>query len=388
MSYSELLIESIFQNIPSFLFWKDKNSVYLGCNQRYAELLGLEKPSDIIGKTDYDLNWSPEYGDDPQLFQQGDQATLAGEHVTNQEEWLATRNGEKILALVNKAPLYDVDRKVIGVLGIATDITATKQLQQHLAKMQYQLKGMMIISASISHELRTPLAALKNLALGIAQALPELVEAYEIAQRNALTIPPLSTQKIQLIKTGAEHLNKTVDQCNMILTSLLTNLTVQNEGRSLKLETCSAVQCIDEALAKYPFPHTFPHARVHWNPKTHQDFKFNGQCLAIIHVIFNLLKNALYFIHKKGSGHLEIWLDTAIDYNTIHFRDTGTGIKPEYLPQIFECFFTQDTNKGSGIGLAFCEITMQQLGGNIECYSEYGKFTEFILHFPKLRMLD
>jgi PAS domain-containing protein len=102
----QLLIETIFDHIPQLIFWKNTASVYLGCNKNFAELLGLDSPADIIGKSDFELNWLSD-GDTAEKFREGDQKTLAGEHFTNEEEWLSVKNGTKILALVNKVPLIN-----------------------------------------------------------------------------------------------------------------------------------------------------------------------------------------------------------------------------------------------------------------------------------------
>ncbi len=53
----EVFLKNITQSLPQFIFWKDTHSVYLGCNQNYANLVGLCSPDDIVGKTDADLDW-------------------------------------------------------------------------------------------------------------------------------------------------------------------------------------------------------------------------------------------------------------------------------------------------------------------------------------------
>ncbi|HVV67948.1 MAG TPA: ATP-binding protein, partial [Gammaproteobacteria bacterium] len=103
----------------------------------------------------------------------------------------------------------------------------------------------------------------------------------------------------------------------------------------------------------------------------------------LIHVLFNLFKNAIYFIRKAGKGNIHIWLEHHPRHNQIHFKDTGAGIKSENLPKIFDPFFTVDTNKGTGIGLAFCAMTLKSFGGSITCQSEWQEYTEFILTFPR-----
>ena len=59
-SESEEFLRLVIDNIPEAAFWKDRNSVYLGCNQHFAKFAGLNSPLEIIGKTDYDLPWKPE----------------------------------------------------------------------------------------------------------------------------------------------------------------------------------------------------------------------------------------------------------------------------------------------------------------------------------------
>ena len=98
----------------------------------------------------------------------------------------------------------------------------------------------------------------------------------------------------------------------------------------------------------------------------------------------NLLKNAFYFIDKAGKGEIYIWAEINKNKSLLHFKDTAQGIEPEVLPKIFNQFFTYETNRGTGIGLSFCKIVMQSHHGNIECYSKFGEFTEFVLSFPKI----
>lgn len=94
-------------------------------------------------------------------------------------------------------------------------------------------------------------------------------------------------------------------------------------------------------------------------------------------------KGNLIYLSLPGKGSIEIWLESTLSENIVHFKDTGLGIRPEHLPKIFEVFFTSGTNKGTGVGLAFCKMALQILGGQITCQSEWQHFTEFSLHFPK-----
>ncbi len=381
-AYQDILIETIFQHIPQYIFWKNTDSVYLGCNDHYAKLLGLNKSQDIIGKTDYEIGWLPD-GYTADQFRLGDQETLAGRHITNQEEWLSLPNGKKILTLINKVPLIDKSGCILGVLGVATDITEKKQIEAHLAKTDHQLQGMAIISASIAHELRTPLAALKNAAEALRPLLPLLMETYEIASISQLPIPSISKRKQQLLSTLIDSLDRKVNESNRILDMMLMN-SRYNQDKHTALKKCSIRRCINQALAQYSFPKHCP--VIDWQDNS--DFTFYGQEPLLVHVLFNLLKNSIYCIQKAGKGKIAIWLESTSHENILHFKDTGLGIRPENLSKIFDLFFTVGTNKGTGIGLAFCNMILQSLNGSMTCQSEWQHFTEFLLHFPKTSPLQ
>ena len=63
ISIDHTVLRALVDHLPYFVFWKDRQSVYLGCNEATAEVAGLVSPKDIIGKTDYDLSWTKEEAD-------------------------------------------------------------------------------------------------------------------------------------------------------------------------------------------------------------------------------------------------------------------------------------------------------------------------------------
>ena len=79
-------LENIFVQVPTAIFWKDLNSVFLGCNNKLALDAGLHTPDEIIGRSDYNLVWS-DYAD---YFREGDKAVLDGVCKHNAVE---TQNG-------------------------------------------------------------------------------------------------------------------------------------------------------------------------------------------------------------------------------------------------------------------------------------------------------
>jgi signal transduction histidine kinase len=118
---------------------------------------------------------------------------------------------------------------------------------------------------------------------------------------------------------------------------------------------------------------------VKWNREV--NFHFWGDKTLMVHTLFNLFKNSLYYIHAAKKGIIEIWCEKKEDGNILHFKDTGKGILSDALPKLFEKFYTT-TYHGTGLGLAFCKLAMTGFGGSIKCTSEYGEFTEFEMIFP------
>lgn len=261
----QILIETVFEHIPQLIFWKNSNSVYLGCNKKYAEFLGLNTPQELVGKTDYDLGWLAD-GDTAEKFRIGDRQTLAGQHIINEEEWLSVKQGTKILALVNKVPLHNAKGRVIGVLGVATDITEKKHLEEQMAKVEHQLQGMTLVSASIAHEMRTPLAALRNTAKGVKKLLPPLLAAYRKAAEYKLNIPPISDSVMKLLEQSATGIMRKVDEANQVIDMLLVNIRSLRQEKIIEPQPCSARHCIDYALSHYALSRDLP--KITWEKQT------------------------------------------------------------------------------------------------------------------------
>jgi hypothetical protein len=124
---SKQLLQLVMDNIPQLILWKDRNSVYLGCNHNAARVAGLT-PTDIVGKTDYDLSWSEQadfYRECDRRIMDSGEAEL---HIIEPQQredgiaWLDT----------NRIPLKDSEGNVIGILSTIKDITERKIAQERL----------------------------------------------------------------------------------------------------------------------------------------------------------------------------------------------------------------------------------------------------------------
>ncbi len=134
-------IRTLINNIPQAVFWKDRDGVFLGCNQQFAKDAGFNSPEEIIGKTDYDLPWTREESD---LFRQIDKKIIeTGEGWLNFEESHTRRGGEKKYLVVSKVPLRDSEGKIIGILGTYSDITPIKAAMDIVKKNEQLLNSIL-----------------------------------------------------------------------------------------------------------------------------------------------------------------------------------------------------------------------------------------------------
>jgi len=110
------LLQSVLSNVPHSIYWKDRRSVYLGCNDRFAQRFGLPSAEAIGGKTDAELGWS---AGQRELLEQRDRTVLdSGEPLLDQREAVRDASGRELHCLASRVPLRDPAGNVIGVLGV------------------------------------------------------------------------------------------------------------------------------------------------------------------------------------------------------------------------------------------------------------------------------
>ncbi len=133
---SENKYRTLIDKLPMNVFLKDTNSVYLSCNQRYADSLAI-KPEDIIGKNDFDFHPA-----NAKNYQDGDKMIItSGETHDFIESFV--ENGKEIFIHTIKTPVYNNAGELTGVLGIFWDITAEKEAQQELILKEKEQREML-----------------------------------------------------------------------------------------------------------------------------------------------------------------------------------------------------------------------------------------------------
>lgn len=147
LRHSQEMLQLILDNIPQYIFWKDTNSVYQGCNRNFARIAGVSNPDDIVGKTDYDLPWKPEEAEGfRELDRRAMQADRAEYHILQPR---LQADGKQAWMDINKIPLHDGSGKVVGLLGTMEDVTDRLKAAEALAKSEAKFRSLIQNSSDL-----------------------------------------------------------------------------------------------------------------------------------------------------------------------------------------------------------------------------------------------
>lgn len=372
---NKIYLKNILENLPEYIYCKDANLVYQGCNKRVAEYLGLESPDDILGKTDYDFGWDEErirtlHEVDLKILNTGETVVI--------EDIIPKPDGLQRIMLTSKSPLRCDQNKIVGVLGVSVDITELKNLEKKLRTTEAseaRFKAMSALGGMIAHELRTPLTALGMSSTVIQQLLPILIEGYEKSAEMAV-VRSIRKDRLQALKTSVANMGNSIGYAQMTIDMILKGFHYSNKDTQIEITPFLMKDMINKAISHYPFDLDEQHLLT---LKHIDDAWVLGQEQMVIHVIHNLLKNALHAIGEAGKGKVIIWTELQKGFINLYVEDTAKGIPTDQLQHIFEPFYTTKKKAALsvGLGLYFCRIVLQKMGGDIGCQSKLGEYTRF-----------
>jgi two-component system, OmpR family, aerobic respiration control sensor histidine kinase ArcB len=362
-------LQNIINNAPCFIFWKDSDSIFLGCNKPFSDAAGLSEPADIIGKTDHDLPWSSQ----ADLYCEDDQKVMMNNvGIINTEEPQTTKDGELIIIQTSKVPLRNEQGKAIGTLGIYTDITEIKKTQEQLqiamehAKTASTVKSEFI--ANMSHDIRTPITGI----LGLSQLLKN--------QLNSIK----NKQYVSLIMTAT---NELLELLNDIIETVQIDANLIY--RKHKLFSLSDIINHNTKLIQPAITHKSLELKVNIDHSAPDNLI--GDKKHLDKILLNLLSNAIKFT-EKGSITLNISTKPHPEKPNqiqleIKVSDTGMGFSKQEQKKIFDHFTRltpsyQGIYKGSGLGLYLVKKYVDDLAGSIDVESQEGKGSAFTITIP------
>lgn len=373
---SRKMLQLVLDTIPVRVFWKDRNSVFLGCNRLFALDAGLSSPDVIIGKSDFELGWK----DQAENYRADDTMVMeTGKPKLVYEESQTKPDGQIRYLKTSKIPLYDRKGHVVGILGTYEDITDNKKAEAEKHKLEQKmqhaqkLESLGVLAGGIAHDFNNLLVAI----LGNAElALLELSSG-STARFYLSEIENASVRAADLCKQMLAYAGKG----RFVVEPLNISLLVQEMAQMLEISISR------KAILKYNFLENLP--------------VIEADSTQIRQVIMNLIINASEAIKdKKGIISVStgsMFCDSSYmsgsyiyehlpegNYVYIEISDTGTGMDKETQMKIFDPFFTTKFS-GRGLGLAAVLGIVRGHKGFIKLYSEPEKGTNFKVLFPALK---
>lgn len=331
---SKQMLQLVLDYIPQAVFWKDRTSVYLGCNRNFARTAGVECPQDLIGKTDYDLVWKREEAD---FFRACDRRVMENDrpelHILEPQ---LQAGGKQAWVDTNKVPLHDAEGRVVGILGTFEDITERKAAEEALVEANRELDAFVY---TVSHDLRTPLTPI----IGYAEVLQVLCRE-QLDEKSLHFLAEIENQGrrmqalledlLALAKVGEVERPAVPVDLNRELNEVLLGLGSQMAA--------AGVVAKQNPLPKVRLPRSF-----------------------LTQIFTNLIGNAIRYAGAAGSP-IEIGGERVGKLVQLYVQDHGPGIPPAEHSRIFEVFYrcaSKDHLPGSGIGLATVQKIARLYGG-------------------------
>ena len=364
-------LRALIDAASDYIYFKDRNGFYLGCNKSSQNLIGLSE-QEQIGKSDIDI-FSKE---EAEHILKKDQEILKSGVAIRIEEWVSSSTVGRVLLETTKAPIFDNHGQPIGLLGISRDITERKHMEEDLlqakaaAESANHAKSEFL--ANMSHELRNPM----NGVLGMTQLLEmteltqdqrEFVGALKLSGKNLLSLinDILDLSKIEAGKITIEPVEFSLRHCFNDV-ALMQKSVIFAKGLTLELE-------VSEDIPQFMM----------------------GDQLRVKQILHNLLGNAVKFT-SQGGITISVQLLERQDASLlveVAVRDSGIGISPEALDKIFLPFeqengSTTRTYGGTGLGLTISRSLTELMGGSIAVASTPGEGSCFKVTLPFTAVIE
>jgi PAS domain S-box-containing protein len=368
------LLRTLIDSLPSGVFIKDSNfrkiianPIHIDSVKGHLKRNGLNADVNIIGKTDFEI-FLPE---EAKRFLEIEKEIIEkGAAIINNVEPGWGPNGERIWLLVSKVPIQTSDGTILGMVGITTDITVQKKVEEQLiiekekAEQSDKLKTAFL--NNISHEIRTPLNAIVGFSglMNDPSLSDEKRESfYQIISQSSNQLLMIISDIINIatIEAGQVKINYSRVEINSIMDILYLQHLPNANCKNLKFEYSKALSDTEATIET-------------------DETKF-------LEVLSNLINNAIKFT-EKGKVSYSYTLENEIF--TFFVADTGIGIKTEYHQQIFDRFWRVENistqgSRGAGLGLSISKTYTELLGGKIWLDSKPNEGTTFYFTLPYKR---
>jgi len=348
---------SLFESNIDALITTDPSGIITDVNKQMEALTGCTR-DELIGAP------FKVYFTDPERAETSIKLVLSEKKLTNYELTARARDGKETVVSYNATTFYDRDRKLQGVFAAARDITERNRLDQALQEKNVELESARSLAdeanlakseflSSMSHELRSPLNAI----LGFAQLM----------ESDPQPPTPVQKQNIAQILQAGWHLLKLIDEILDLAKVESGQVPLSPEPVSLAEVMLECQSMMEPQAQEQGIKMTFPRFDI--------PYFVHADRTRIIQVITNLLSNAIKYNKKRGKVEVKC-TEITPGRTRVSIRDTGAGMNPEQLAQLFQAFnrLGQEAGgvEGTGIGLVVAKRLVELMGGVIGVESSVG----------------
>ncbi len=367
------LLQSLLDNIPDLIYFKDNESKYIRINKAFASLLGVISQEEISGKTDYHV-FTREFAENS--HQDDEYIRQTKKSIVGKIEYETLPNGNNRWVSITKVPIINDEGNVEKIVGISRDITRMKLTTEALEKAKLEAESANRVKsqflANMSHELRTPM----NGIVGMVE----------------LALTSNSDKQKEFLRTARASANELLE----LLNKLLDFTDIENQNLGLAPINFNLKQLIDEVFENIKPTAQLKQINLVYEINPDVPIYLKGDANRLKQILSEILDNAVKF---TDSGRVSLSTDIPGDYRkTVLSRksdieqyvlqfsisDTGIGILPQKMDHVFDCFYQADGSftrrfGGTGIGLSISKKLINLMGGEIWVQSEVGKGSTF--HF-------
>ncbi len=354
------LLRTLIDNVPDYIFVIDTKGQFVASNTAHAAAASLN-PAQLIGKTAADVFPS----DFAAHFHHDDERIMSSSAPLISEERLITdAEGNQQSMLMTKVPLRNESGEVIGLVGIARDITErlkAEKLRLELEKEQEVIALKERFIATATHDFRTPLSIIKM----SANMLETDFDRFTPAKRTA-----------KLHQIGVQVNN---------IVQLLEDVLTMSKANAGKLDFKP------ETLALHSFCQQIWDNFVHIAEKTHemefvytcdQEYVYLDPNL-VNYILVNLISNAIKY--SPVNGHVRFEVAREGGYVVFRISDNGIGIPLEDQARLFEPFHRASNTRGitgTGLGLSIVKSYVDAHHGGVEVESTENQGSQFSVYLP------
>jgi two-component system cell cycle sensor histidine kinase/response regulator CckA len=364
-THYQRFLRQVIDTNPHAIFVKDWEGRYVLANAATAELYGTTVET-LIGKRDVDFNAKPEEVE--RLLRDDREAMTTERPVFIAEETVTSaKTGETRWFQTVKVPLLSSDGKSHQVLGVATEITQRKQLEEQF-RQAHKMEAVGRLAGGVAHDFNNVLTIIRAQTEFLLADLgaddsrrAEVLEIQGAADRAAaFTRQLLAFSRRQLLQPEVLDLNTVITGMEMMV-------------RRLVGEDVVVLTKLNSALPRvWADPGQLQQVLMNLAVNS-RDAMPNGGTLLIETGVVELDE---HYPKQHPSAKPGVHVVLAV-------TDTGCGMDHATRSRIFEPFFTtKEPGKGTGLGLSTVYGIVKQSGGHIWVYSEVGRGTTFKLYFP------